>query len=303
MGDSIKIKYNKAPFTQVPNDMINDCDVSLVAKGLYVFMLSKPVGWNFTAKSVAVQLNIGRHSVLKSLKVLKMAGWILYKKNNDGTGVYFINIIKKTSINNPKSEIQTLPKSEIRTVRNSNPISNKDYISNKDISTTTENLEKYKFELKSKIEKNTVLLELLAMQKKIKVNDLKSKIAEFVDHRISINGIEYLTTMVEQDLFKHFGNWIRKFEFEKIKYEDEFNYFIKMFNDVSGREFIGTKSLRIAFENIIEAGFTGKQLLKAIRNLYSNSDKNWHKSNNYQHATPDHLLKLENVNKYLNIKI
>ena len=54
MKDSL-LKKQVVPFTQVSNNLINDKNLSLKSKGLYVFMFSKPQGWNFTIRSMSKQ--------------------------------------------------------------------------------------------------------------------------------------------------------------------------------------------------------------------------------------------------------
>jgi len=277
---NLELKKQKIPFTQIPNNLINDTELKLADVGMYVFMSSKPEGWNFTSKSMSKQLNISVYAVDKSLKKLKEKGWISYRKNNNGTGVYYIYV---KPLNKPNSEIQSLPNSEIRSLRNSKRISNTDLISNKDISTT-----------KEKIEKNLYLIEVLSMQQRVKPDTIKAKIDEFILHRLSLG-----KTDDGIDLFNHFSSWIRKQKLSDVDLEMEFNSFMTMFNKVSTGEFVGTKEIKDLFIQAINNGFTGKQILAAIRNLYSTNNK-WHKNNAYVFATPEHLLKDENLNKYLN---
>ena len=76
------------PFTQIPNTLLNDKNISLKAKGLYSFMFSKPSGWNFTVRSMSKQLKDGVDGISSAMKELKKAGWVEYSKKQDGSGVY-----------------------------------------------------------------------------------------------------------------------------------------------------------------------------------------------------------------------
>ncbi len=76
------------PFTQIPNSLLNDINLSLKSKGLYSFMFSKPSGWNFTIRSMSKQLKEGTDSIGNSLKELKKYGWVTYTKKTNGSGVY-----------------------------------------------------------------------------------------------------------------------------------------------------------------------------------------------------------------------
>lgn len=53
---SVLSKSFKCNFTQVPNEIINDKNVSLKAKGLYLYMVSKPDNWDFSFKGMSSQL-------------------------------------------------------------------------------------------------------------------------------------------------------------------------------------------------------------------------------------------------------
>lgn len=77
-------------FSVMPNDLLNDSEISLAAKGLYIFMRGKPEGWNFTIRSMTKQLKEGQAAITTALKELKNTGWVKYSKNADGTGVYHI---------------------------------------------------------------------------------------------------------------------------------------------------------------------------------------------------------------------
>ena len=87
----ISIRKNKVPFTQISNDLLNDKNISLTAKGVYCFMYSKPDNFNFTIKSLSGLLKEGERAIMNALKELKTYGWIEYKKRSSGAGEYFLN--------------------------------------------------------------------------------------------------------------------------------------------------------------------------------------------------------------------
>ena len=127
------LKKNILPFTQVSNELLNDTEITLKAKGLYAFMLSKPSNWNFTIKSMSKQLKEGTESIMNALKELKNKGWIIYTKQSDGYGVYELLYSPKTDnqdLDEPKPENpnQAFPK-----LGKPECINNKDYINNKDL--------------------------------------------------------------------------------------------------------------------------------------------------------------------------
>lgn len=129
-----RIQKDVIPFTQVSNELLNDKEISLKAKGIYSFMFSKPDNWNFTIKSMAKQLMEGTRSISAALNELKDKGWVSYIKNNDGTGKYILHLIP-----NLQNEVLEEPNLQNPNLHNSNmakriPINNKDIINNKDLS-------------------------------------------------------------------------------------------------------------------------------------------------------------------------
>ena len=162
------------------------------------------------------------------------------------------------------------------------------------INTNSSSKEKY-----AKIFGNDMLIEAVALKNKLKIDTVQAQIQNFIDHASGIKVVHNNQT----ELFSHFGNWIRKQKLQDRDVDSEFFWFIKMFNEISRRDFVGTDDVKKLFIIQFQNGFTGKQMANAVRNLYSTSSKNkWHKANNYDFATPEHLLKNENLNKYLNIK-
>ena len=151
MSDTLIKK--KLPFGSAPNTLLYDTELSLKAKGLYVFMEAKPEGWNFTASSMAKQLKESRKTILLIMQELKKHEWITYKKNKNGSGVYELQngaidipqeTVKSTEIteDNPKSQKGTMAvesqspiptRCQIDTVSKGDCISKKDYLSKKDI--------------------------------------------------------------------------------------------------------------------------------------------------------------------------
>ena len=150
-----------------------------------------------------------------------------------------------------------------------------------------------------KIVSNKSLLEINAMQNRIKISTIKSKINEFELHCRSV----LKTYKNDGDLFAHFSAWIRKQKLSDVNLEDELNWFLKMFNKISNRDFKITDALTQSFAKQFAVGFSGDEMAKAVKNLYSSSVANkFHLQHNFKFATPEYLLKDDNLNKYLNFK-
>ena len=231
-------------------------------------------------------LKISKPTTTSLINKLEQKDFII--KFQDSTGNRFmqnseyLDVVLGSKETLPLASKETLPLTSKETLHNN-------YIYNNNI-----NSSKGKFE---NISNNQELLEILAMQKKVKIETIKSKIEVFIKHSISIAS-KYLN---HQELYQHFGNWIRKQNLKENDRNTEFAWFIDKFNAISKKEYVATESVQRLFDAVLDNGFTGPQTVKAICNLYSSSDKNkWHKGNNYQFATPEYLLKGENLNKYLN---
>ncbi|MBS4067964.1 MAG: helix-turn-helix domain-containing protein [Sulfurimonas sp.] len=78
---SILSKSFKCNFTQVPNEIINDKNVSLKAKGLYLYMVSKPDNWEFSLNGLTSQLQESKPAILRILDELIKCGYLEKIKN------------------------------------------------------------------------------------------------------------------------------------------------------------------------------------------------------------------------------
>ena len=78
-------------FTQVPNNVLWDSNLSFQAKGLWAYINSKPPNWDFSANRMSNETKEGRKSVLKGLKELEEAGYLFRRKLPSGRVVYKIH--------------------------------------------------------------------------------------------------------------------------------------------------------------------------------------------------------------------
>lgn len=112
---SNKLNKKRTNFAAIPNDLLNDINISLSAKGIYSFMSSKPDNWNFTIRSMAKQLKEGETAIRSALNELKESGWLFYTKNVDGSGTYNLEWERKAA---PLSHNAVLPCRENPRVEN-----------------------------------------------------------------------------------------------------------------------------------------------------------------------------------------
>ena len=78
---NIKDNYGVAP-----NSLLNDEKVSLKAKGLFVYIQSKPEGWKFSAEKITLSNLDGRDSVISALKELEENGYLTRFKRHGEHG-------------------------------------------------------------------------------------------------------------------------------------------------------------------------------------------------------------------------
>lgn len=97
-------KNIKRPFGWEPNEIIFNPNLSLKAKGLWLYMNSKPDGWHFAAERIAAECADGATSVRAGLKELADAGLLKWKKQGDGRIIYTLEMDAILPVENPDSE-------------------------------------------------------------------------------------------------------------------------------------------------------------------------------------------------------
>lgn len=79
------IKKHEIPFTQVPNCVLTDIRISLKAKGLYAYLLSKPDDWEFHTECILEEIREGATAFYSAIKELIEAGYVIrYQINENG---------------------------------------------------------------------------------------------------------------------------------------------------------------------------------------------------------------------------
>lgn len=150
MQNENKLKKISQPFSWIYNEILFDPNISMKAKGLWVYMNSKPDGWQFASERIAKETSDGISSIRAGLKELLEYGYLSAKKHSDGHFIYTLtrgkkpvngkpvekSVEKSVENSDPKSENLTLasdPKLENPTVGKSHcgkiaPINNKEGI-------------------------------------------------------------------------------------------------------------------------------------------------------------------------------
>lgn len=154
--------------------------------------------------------------------------------------------------------------------------------------------------VKDKITGNRDLVESVCKDKNIDEDFFNKLIDNFIKWILSTKE-DYEN---DTKLYKHFMNWIDKQKFNEVfKLKVELEWFIDVFNKTSNKEFHITETIKERFKIQFAVGYSGADFRKAIINLYSSSLNNsFHTKSSFKFATPEYLLKDDNLNKYLNFK-
>lgn len=140
MSGSI-LRKQKMPFTQIPNIAVKK--LSLKALGLYVYLISKPDNWSFSAERIAKDLLEDKVDSVKSArKELVNKGFLQMKRKSTGKVEYLLflspqveNTLKEEpQVENPQEENPPGGKSTCisNTIGNSNKDSSNKKINKKD---------------------------------------------------------------------------------------------------------------------------------------------------------------------------
>ncbi len=81
----------KDNFTTIHNDLLNNDKLSWKAKGILIYMLSKPANWEYNIKGDIVKRSSDRETAVYSgVQELVKQGYVSRVKNSDGTVDYYI---------------------------------------------------------------------------------------------------------------------------------------------------------------------------------------------------------------------
>lgn len=110
-----------------PNELLNNPDISLKAKGMFVFIQSKPEGWSFSVERICLQTKDAKDSVKSALKELEDVGYLKRNsaKNEDGTWGGYDYLLSDSPLTENPLTVKPLPENHVT-------LSNKDS-SKKDI--------------------------------------------------------------------------------------------------------------------------------------------------------------------------
>ena len=95
------LRKNKiSQYTIIDNKIINDPNLPTRAKGMLLYMMSKPDDWKFNYKSFTHDLHEGEDYIRAMIKELKEAGYLSLERSYDSNGRYeWIYTINEEPIN------------------------------------------------------------------------------------------------------------------------------------------------------------------------------------------------------------
>ena len=87
-----RIKIHRS-FGAVPNDLLNNPQISFKAKGLYAYMNSKPDNWDFSIQAIAAQNREGTEAIRSAIHELEEFGYLVRQKYQNEKGHWEIDYI------------------------------------------------------------------------------------------------------------------------------------------------------------------------------------------------------------------
>jgi len=78
----------KRDFTVIPNRVLRDDALSYRARGLLVYLLSQPPGWQISSARLVVKTGEGRDAVRTALRELMACGYLDLKRRQDHRGLW-----------------------------------------------------------------------------------------------------------------------------------------------------------------------------------------------------------------------
>lgn len=126
-----RLKKHVRNYTQVGNDIVNDKNLSLKAKGLFLYLLSKPDDWDFSALKIGYQNKDEKASINSGLHELEDFG-LLHRVPCQGGYDYEIFDTPQSHLAEnrlSRKSVKRLPKIDLAENRSS--ISNKESLAKK----------------------------------------------------------------------------------------------------------------------------------------------------------------------------
>ncbi len=89
-------------FTTIPNDLINDPRMSFKAKGVLLYILSKPEHWVVRVSDLKRAGNCGEVTIYSALTEIEEAGYLIREKTKDEKGHWVYNQVVREYSSKPQ---------------------------------------------------------------------------------------------------------------------------------------------------------------------------------------------------------
>lgn len=83
-----KLRKPTQNWSWAPNEIVNNPNLSLKAKGLWLYINGKPNGWNFSTKRIAEEQKDGRDAVAAAIRELEEAGLLSRAHKSNGYATF-----------------------------------------------------------------------------------------------------------------------------------------------------------------------------------------------------------------------
>jgi len=94
----IRTRKNKN-YTTLCNVALNDPELSLKAKGLFAFLMSKPDDWKISYRGLMTQLKEGQRAILGALAELEEVGYLDRELTQNKAGhIFFTSVLKEEPV-------------------------------------------------------------------------------------------------------------------------------------------------------------------------------------------------------------
>ena len=129
----------KAKFTQIPNEMLFDTELSFGARILFCYLASKPDNWKIINSEISKTLIVSNETIAKYFNELLKRGWISRERETNEKGQYcggynytIYAKAKKTLLEEKPNQEKVLIRKNPRYNNNTNTTNNTDTTSNTD---------------------------------------------------------------------------------------------------------------------------------------------------------------------------
>lgn len=133
-----KVKQN---FTAVTNTIVNDQLLSWKAKGIFLYLASKPDSWQFYMSDIEKRATDGNTSLKRGLKELESAGYLQRRTSHDTSGKFQGYVW--TLFTDRQENRQTENPTDVKTIGRETALHSNTNKSNTDISNTKTNYQAF----------------------------------------------------------------------------------------------------------------------------------------------------------------